>query len=62
VEVLYGLSKERMYGPFFLMVTTITGIVYLDMPKQFLIPQTNMTKKHRATSSKTAHPFITLQK
>jgi hypothetical protein len=39
VEVLYGLSKERVYGPLFLIVTTITSIVYLDMPKQFLIPQ-----------------------
>jgi hypothetical protein len=30
---LYG------YGPFFFMETTITGIVYLDMLQQFLIPQ-----------------------
>jgi hypothetical protein len=28
-----------VYGPFFFMETTITGIVYLDMLKQFLIPQ-----------------------
>jgi hypothetical protein len=27
-----------VYGPFF-METTITGIVYLDMLQQFLIPQ-----------------------
>jgi hypothetical protein len=27
-----------VYGPFF-METTITGIVYLDMLKEFLIPQ-----------------------
>jgi hypothetical protein len=33
------LSKERMYGPFFFMETTVTGIVYLDMLQQFLIPQ-----------------------
>jgi hypothetical protein len=28
-----------VYGPFFFMETTITGIVYLDMFQQFLIPQ-----------------------
>jgi hypothetical protein len=28
-----------MYSPFFFMVMTITGIVYLDMLQQFLIPQ-----------------------
>jgi hypothetical protein len=28
-----------VYGPFFFMETTITGIMYLDMLQQFLIPQ-----------------------
>jgi hypothetical protein len=28
-----------VYGPFFFMETTITGIVDLDMLQQFLIPQ-----------------------
>jgi hypothetical protein len=28
-----------VYGPFFFMETTITGIVYLDMLQRFLIPQ-----------------------
>jgi hypothetical protein len=28
-----------VYGPFFFMETTITGIVCLDMLQQFLIPQ-----------------------
>jgi hypothetical protein len=28
-----------VYGPFFFMETTITGIVYLDMLQQFHIPQ-----------------------
>jgi hypothetical protein len=28
-----------VYGPFFFMEKTITGIVYLDMLQQFLIPQ-----------------------
>jgi hypothetical protein len=31
VNVFWALSKERVYGPFFFMETTITGIVYLDM-------------------------------
>jgi hypothetical protein len=34
--------QQRVYGPFFFfffMGTTITGIVYLDMLQQFLIPQ-----------------------
>jgi hypothetical protein len=28
-----------VYGPFFFMETTITGILYLDMLQQFHIPQ-----------------------
>jgi hypothetical protein len=28
-----------VYGPFFFIETIITGIVYLDMLQQFLIPQ-----------------------
>jgi hypothetical protein len=31
-------NKERAYAPFF-METTITGIVYLDVLQQFLVPQ-----------------------
>jgi hypothetical protein len=38
MNVFCALSKERVYGPFF-METTITGIVYLDMLQQFPIPQ-----------------------
>jgi hypothetical protein len=35
-----------VYGPFFFMETTITGLVYLDMLQQFLIPQLEkMTQK-----------------
>jgi hypothetical protein len=30
---------ESVYNPFFFMETPITGIVYLDMLQQFLIPQ-----------------------
>jgi hypothetical protein len=34
-----ALGKERVYGPFLFMETTITGIVYLHMLQQFLTPQ-----------------------
>jgi hypothetical protein len=50
-----SLSKERVYGPFFVMEPTIAGIVYLDMLQQVLM---KMTKKDAFTSSKTAHPLI----
>jgi hypothetical protein len=36
-----SLMHVTVYGPFFFMETTITGIVYLDMLQQFLIPQHN---------------------
>ncbi|PNF13977.1 hypothetical protein B7P43_G08668, partial [Cryptotermes secundus] len=39
VNVFCALSKESVYGPFFYMETTITGIVYLDMLQEFLIQQ-----------------------
>jgi hypothetical protein len=39
VNVFCTLSKERMYYPFFSMEMTITGIVYLAMLQQILIPQ-----------------------
>jgi hypothetical protein len=42
--VFCALSKEIVYGPFF-MGTAITGVVYLDMLEQFLIPQLNEDDK-----------------
>jgi hypothetical protein len=36
-----------VYGPFFFMETTITGIVYLDMLQQFLIPQLDEDDQER---------------
>jgi hypothetical protein len=39
VHVFCAPGKETVYGPSFFMETTITGIVYLDMLQQFLIPQ-----------------------
>jgi hypothetical protein len=38
VNVFCALSKEKVYGPFFFMEMIITGIVYLDMLQQILIP------------------------
>jgi hypothetical protein len=57
VNVFSSLSKELVYGPFFFMEMIITGIVYLDMLQQFLIPQLDgMTKTHAFTSRKPAPP------
>jgi hypothetical protein len=39
VNVFCALSRQRAYGPFFFVETMITGIVYLDMLQQFVIPQ-----------------------
>jgi hypothetical protein len=39
VSLFCALSKERVYGSFFFMETTITGIMYLDMLQHFLNPQ-----------------------
>ncbi|PNF38889.1 hypothetical protein B7P43_G09910 [Cryptotermes secundus] len=38
VKVFCALSKERVYGPFF-MEMNITSSVYLDILQEFLIPQ-----------------------
>jgi hypothetical protein len=42
-----ALSRERMYGPFFFMEMTITGIVYLVMLQQFLISQLDKDDQER---------------
>jgi hypothetical protein len=39
VNVFCALSRESVYGLFFFMEMAITGIVYLDMLQQYLIPQ-----------------------
>jgi hypothetical protein len=57
VNVFCALGKERVYGPFFFMEMTITGIVYLDMLQQLLFLQLDPF-----TSSKMAHPLTTLEK
>jgi hypothetical protein len=38
-ERVVALGKEIVNGPLSFMETTITGLVYLDMLQQFLIPQ-----------------------
>jgi hypothetical protein len=56
-----SLMHVTVHGPFFLLETTITGIVYLDVLQQFLIPQLDEDdKKDAFTSSKP--PLITLKK
>jgi hypothetical protein len=49
VNVFCALSKEKVYGPFF-METTITGIVYLDMLQQFFNPQLDEDDQKRTYS------------
>jgi hypothetical protein len=39
INVFCALSNEAMYGPFFFMETTITGIVYVDVLRELVIPQ-----------------------
>ena len=62
VNVFCALSKDRVYGPFF-METTITGIVYLDMLQQFLIPQLDEDDQEgRIHFEQDGTPPITLEK
>ncbi|PNF35740.1 hypothetical protein B7P43_G15308, partial [Cryptotermes secundus] len=43
-----SLRKERVYGPFFFVETTITSIIYLDMLfQEFLIPQLDEDNQER---------------
>lgn len=39
VNVWLGMTKSKIYGPFFFAEATVTGPVYLDMLQQFLEPQ-----------------------
>lgn len=39
VNVFAAMSSSRVYGPFFFMEKTVTGIVYLDMLQLWLMPQ-----------------------
>jgi hypothetical protein len=33
------MSREKLYGPFFFIESTVTGIIYLDMLREWLMPQ-----------------------
>lgn len=39
VNVFCAISKTKLYGPFFFIEQTVTGIVYLDMLQVWLFPQ-----------------------
>jgi len=63
VNMFCALSKERVYGPFFFMETTITGIVHLDMLKELLIPQLDEDNQEgRIHFLQDGAPIITLEK
>jgi hypothetical protein len=33
------MSREKLHGPFFCIESTVTGIIYLDMLREWLMPQ-----------------------
>ena len=39
VNVWLGMTRSKVYGPFFFAENTVTGVIYLDMLQQFLEPQ-----------------------
>jgi hypothetical protein len=39
VNVFAAMSREKLYGPFFFIESTVTGIIYLDMLREWLMPQ-----------------------
>ena len=39
VNVLCAVSVSKGYGPFFFAKQTVTGVVYLDMLQQWLMPE-----------------------
>jgi hypothetical protein len=66
VKVFCALSKERLYGPFF-METTTTGIVYLNMLQQYLIAQLDKSDQEgrihfQQDGAPPFPPLITLEK
>jgi hypothetical protein len=62
VDVFCALSKEIVHGHFFLMEMTITGIVYLDMLEQFLIPRLDADDREgHIHFQKTAHHSLPLR-
>jgi hypothetical protein len=63
VNEFWAHSKEGIYGPFFFMETTITGIVYMDMLQDFFFPYLHEDDQEgRIHSTKMARPVVTLQK
>jgi hypothetical protein len=39
VNVFCAISLQRLYGPFFFTETTVTGDTYLEMLRNWLMPQ-----------------------
>jgi ribosomal protein S1 len=38
VNVLAAVSRVKLYGPFFFIESKVTGIIYLDMLREWLMP------------------------
>jgi hypothetical protein len=41
VNVFCAISKKKVYGPIFFAEHTVTGMIYLDMLENWLMPQLN---------------------
>jgi hypothetical protein len=39
INVFAVMSREKLYGPVFFIESTVTGIIYLDMLRGWLMPQ-----------------------
>jgi len=39
VNVFFALSQTNVYGPFFFAENTVTGVMYLAMLQNWLLPQ-----------------------
>jgi len=39
VNIFCAVSRTKVYGPFFFHANTVTGITYLDMFSEWLLPQ-----------------------
>jgi hypothetical protein len=37
--VFAAMSREKLHGPFFFIESTLTGIIYLDTLREWLMPQ-----------------------
>jgi hypothetical protein len=39
VNIFAAMSLEKLHGPFFFIESTVTGVIYPDMLREWLMPQ-----------------------